>query len=100
MLVINGTIEFDPAYADTAHAAAVAMQKATRSEDGCHAYAFSACLEDPGRMYIAEKWESQEAVDAHFATEHMAEFGKAIAGIGVKQVQVTKYEIASESKLR
>ena len=98
--MINGTIDFDPAHTETAHAAAVVMQQATRPEDGCHAYAFSACLEEPGRLYIAEKWESQEALDAHFATAHMADFGKAIAGIGVTSVKVTKYEIASEAPLR
>jgi len=100
MLVINGTIDYDPASTEVMHAAAVAMQQATRSEDGCYVYAFSACLEEPGRVYIAEKWESQEALEAHFATPHMAEFGKAIAGAGVTKVDVVKYEVASEGPVR
>ena len=47
-------------------------------------------------MFIFEKWQSQEALDAHFATPHMAAFGAALAGLGVTGMDVKKYIVTGE----
>ncbi len=100
MLVVAGTLDFDPVHREAALAAAIAMQHATRAEAGCLAYSFSADLEDPGRLHVAEKWTSQEALDAHFAAPHKGEFGKAAAAAGIKNGRVLKYEETSEAPVR
>lgn len=100
MLVIAGEIEIDPANHDVAVAAATRMQEATRKEAGCHAYIFSADLVDRGRFRLFEEWESPEALAAHSGTPHMAEFRKAIAGVGVRRMDVSRYEIAKKGPLR
>lgn len=100
MLIVAGEIEIDPARREEAIAAAREMMEATRREAGCLAYAFSADLADSGRFRIFEEWESQAALDAHFATPHMAAFQGRVAGLGVRGMRIRKYEVASVGPLR
>jgi quinol monooxygenase YgiN len=98
MLVINGVLTIDPARRADLVAAALTMMAASQAEDGCHHYVFTADLERDDIFHISEKWTDQAALDAHFATAHMAAFRKAIAG-GVKGSDIHKYEVSSESKM-
>lgn len=95
MIVIAGTIRIDPANKAAAAAAALEIMRETHKEEGNLAYSFSQDLEDEGLIYIFEKWESQEALDFHFKTPHMAEFQKKMGGFGVKGMDLEKFEIAS-----
>ena len=95
MLVINVQLTIDPAKRADFVAAAVAMQRASQVEAGCHHYVFAADLEDEAVFHIAEKWDDQAALEAHFATAHMATFQKAIAG-SVTGSKAFKYVVASE----
>ncbi len=99
MLVIAGTIRIDPTKRDEAAKAALAIMKETHKEEGNLAYAFSADLEDEGLIYIFEKWESQEALDFHFKTPHMAEFQAVVGSLGVVETSLEKFEIASVGSL-
>ncbi len=98
-LIINGELTIDPSRRDDLIKAAVTMQEASNREDGCLHYVFTADLVRPDVFHIAEKWTSQKALDDHFATPHMADFGRAIAG-AVKGIEVLKYEVASEGPVR
>ena len=100
MLVIAGTIPFDPAHRDAFHAACVALQQATRAEEGCLLYAFSADLEDPGVVHIIEKWTSEEALLEHFAQPHMAAFREAGSSAGLGKSSMLKYQVSSEGPVR
>lgn len=99
MLVVAGVVKIDPAKRDEAIAAAVAMMRETRKEEGCRSYVFSADLEDVGCFHLFEEWESQEALDAHFASPHMAAFQGTVAKLGVREMNVQKYAIASVDPL-
>ncbi len=99
MLVIAGTIAIDPAGRDHAVAAATTMMAETLKEEGCISYTFSADLTDPGGFRIFEEWESQEALDAHFKAPHMAAFQSEFGKIGVREMKVQRYEIASVGPL-
>lgn len=99
MLVIAGHVQIDPAMREQAIAAAVEMMEATRREEGCISYVISADLTDPGSFRIFEEWESAEALDAHFATPHMAKFQAAMGGFGVRELKVQRYEIAGVATL-
>ncbi|RIL08100.1 MAG: antibiotic biosynthesis monooxygenase [Proteobacteria bacterium] len=100
MIVVAGEIDIDPAHRDGAVAAAVRMMEATRGEPGCISYAFSADLAEPGRFRIFEEWESQQALDAHFAAPHMAAFQRAVAGFGVRRIAIQRYEVSSVGPVR
>ena len=100
MLVIAGTILIDPTKREAAIAAAKEMMAATRQEPGCRAYTFSLDLEDPGRVHLFEHWDSLTALEAHFQTSHMARFNAAVAGLGVRDVALQKYEVSAAVPLR
>jgi quinol monooxygenase YgiN len=94
MLVIAGHIRIDPAKRDVAIAAARALMGATRSEAGCVVYKFSADLADPGLFHIFEQWESPAALDAHFEAPHMAAFQAEIPKLGLRQMDLKRYEVS------
>jgi quinol monooxygenase YgiN len=99
MIVIAGTITIDPAKHDEAVVAAKAIMAETHKEPGNLAYVFTSSLEDEGVVHIFEEWESQEALDFHFKTPHMAEFQAKIGTLGVKDMKVQKYDVSSKGSL-
>jgi quinol monooxygenase YgiN len=99
MIVIAGHVAIDPARREPAVAAAREMMAETRKEQGCLSYTFSADLEEPGRFRIFEEWESDEALRAHFASPHMARFRTAMAGLGVREMAIQRYEVTKVGPL-
>ena len=100
MLVIAGEIEIDPGNRDKAIAAALRMMEETRREAGCISYTFTGDFADHGRFRVFEEWESQAALEAHFASPHMAAFQAAVGGLGVKRVAIQRYEVSSVGPVR
>ena len=49
----------------------------------------------PGRIHIFERWETEEALKAHFAMPHMAVFQGQMGGFGIKGMNVEKYTISA-----
>ncbi|ONI40240.1 hypothetical protein AN639_00870 [Candidatus Epulonipiscium fishelsonii] len=45
----------------------------TRKEKGCISYVFNEDMDDPNKVAFIEKWESKEALDAHFKAPHFVE---------------------------
>jgi len=99
MLVIAGTVTIDPARREEAMTAAVVMMEETRREPGNLAYVFSGDFESEAVVHIFEHWESQEALDAHFAAPHMAKFQKTLAGLGLQDMSVQKFQVSGVGPL-
>jgi quinol monooxygenase YgiN len=101
VLIIAGTIRIDAAQRDATLAAAREMMTATRKEKGCHAYSFTADLDDPTLVHLFERWESDADLKAHFATPHMARFQAAIQKLPAPpKLEIAKYEISSVGSVR
>ena len=92
MIVVNAIIEADAASIDAMRDAIATMEAASRAEEGCHDYTFSVELNNPDVMRITEKWESMEALAAHFTMPHMADFQAAMAANPPKSVSASFYE--------
>ena len=43
----------------------------TRREAGCHSYDLTSSITEPNEFIFVERWESREALDAHFQTPHL-----------------------------
>jgi quinol monooxygenase YgiN len=99
MVVIAGTITLDPARRDQAIAAVRELMAATRREAGCIAYVFSGSFEDPGCFHLFEEWESQAALDLHFKAPHMAKFQAQVPQLGLRGMQVERYEVDSKGPM-
>ena len=92
MIVVNAVIESDAENIAAMKAAIAAMEAASRTEDGCDDYTFSVELNNPDVLRITERWQSMEALQAHFATPHMADFQAAMGAHPPKSVTATFYE--------
>ena len=99
MIIIAARVEIDPVNLPELKAAVAAMENASRAEAGCIDYAFSQELGDPAYVRISERWQSMEALAAHFATPHMATFNKALGARPPKSIDVKVYEVAREVAL-
>ncbi len=51
-----------------------AVAAASRAEEGCLAYRLYEDSEVENEFVFVEEWESQEALERHFATPHIARF--------------------------
>ncbi len=94
MLIIAATVPVRPERLEEAKAAATEMARASRAEAGCLEYGFYQDVEDPARIHIFERWESLDALRAHFQTAHMAEFQRKVPDLVAGDVEATRYEIA------
>lgn len=99
MIVIGGTARVKPDKRAEAEVAVLAAGAATRQEPGHVAYRFAWDVEDPDVVHIFEEWETPEALDAHFATPHLAEFVTALGEIVVGQVNLYRYDVSERVPL-
>lgn len=99
MLIVAGTIEVDPDHRDAMFAAVAPMVEATRAEPGCRAYVFSPDPDDPGLVHLYELWDDQAALDAHFASDHMAAWQARSADLPIRGRDITKYLVSGTGTL-
>lgn len=92
MIVINAAMQTDADSIDAMKEAIAKMEVASLAEDGCRDYCFSQELSNPSKMRITERWETMEALAAHFQTPHMAEFQKVMADHPPKGMELFCYE--------
>jgi quinol monooxygenase YgiN len=97
MIVIEGTVRLPPDRIEAARPAMEAMIRASRAEAGCLDYAYSLDLMDPGLVRVTERWESREALKAHFATSHMAAWRAEFATLGITERSLRLYEAEPEA---
>jgi quinol monooxygenase YgiN len=64
----------------------------TRTEEGCISYSLFRDIEDDSILTMIEEWESKDALDKHFKTEH---FTKLVPMIGKlrKSSEVNIYKL-------
>ena len=83
-LRVVATIPIDPARAAEAATALTTLAAASREEDGCYAYDVFESATAPGTFVTIEAWRSQDDMNAHMATPHLAAafevLGPVIAG--------------------
>src|ERR1700690_496293 len=75
------------------------MMNETQKEQGCFHYAFSTDLSAPNRFHLSELWESNEALAAHFRTEHMMKFRAGLASLRIQGRTVKRYDASNPAEL-
>ncbi len=99
MIIIAGTISFDPAKREALESGFAAMQAETLQEAGCYGYEIYNSRTEPGTVLIFEKWADDDALAAHMASPHMAAFGGVMGSIGITGIDIKKYSGATEGPL-
>jgi quinol monooxygenase YgiN len=92
MVIVMGTVRIAPEAIAAALPAMKRMVAASNAEDGCLLYAYSQDLVDPGLIRVSEHWRDREALKAHFATPHMAEWRQVIPTLGISDRNLMLYE--------
>lgn len=93
IILIAGTVDVDPQKRDAALEAGCPHMEATRAQKGCLDYVWSADLLVPGRIYVFERWESQEDLAAHLSGPHYLAMRDTIGAHGLRGADVSKYRI-------
>ena len=96
MLIVAGTIRVPPDKLDALRPHMTAMAAASRAEAGCLDYSYGEDVAEPGLIRVFERWTGQAALDAHFATPHLAAWRAVWPRFGVSDRRLFAYEVASE----
>jgi quinol monooxygenase YgiN len=72
-LDVVAVIAAKPGSESIVESALKSLTQASREDAGCISYELFASDSTPGTFVTIEKWESQEDIDAHMASPHMAE---------------------------
>ncbi len=99
MLTVVAIVESSANDIQALRAAFADMETASRAEVGCLDYTFCQEISNPNTLRINELWESMDALQEHFATEHMAKFNVAIAAHPPKSMTLRVHELGQERAL-
>ena len=80
MIIIAGSMSFDPADRADVLASLAEVTEASRRDPGCVEYFWSEDLTAPNSFRFFECWETQEAFESHLSQRHEAEFGERNLG--------------------
>jgi quinol monooxygenase YgiN len=94
MVIVAGHIAVQPEHRDQYLAGCEAVVAQARDTAGCLDFAISADLNDPGRINIFERWESQAAVEAFRGAGPSDEQGAAMLS-----ASVAEYDVADTRRL-
>jgi len=93
MLLIVGTIRLPAQNLGIARPAMKQMVEASRAENGCVEYSYAEDVLDPGLIHIKELWTDQDALDRHFAMDHIAQWRAAWPALGMGDRDLRVYDV-------
>ena len=92
MIVVNAIIESSRDTILAVKDALATMETHSRAEAGCQDYTFSVEVSNPDVIRITGKWDSMDALVAHFKQPHMADFQATLGQHPPKSLNVCFYE--------
>ena len=99
MIVVVGRVRTDEERRAQLVQVGQRVASASRQEPGCINYQVCQDTEDQDAFVFVEEWESEEALQAHFGSPHIAEFMAAIPGAIVGPPDVKFHTVASSRDL-
>ena len=87
-LHVVATIPAQAEHVEDVRAALTTLVEATRQEEGCLSYDLFESAAAPGVFVTVERWTSQEALDAHMRTPHVAAAFQAAEGALAGEVAI------------
>jgi len=98
VVIVGGEFEVEPDERERFLAGRHEMMRTSRLEPGCLEYTFSADPIEPGRVLLFERWQSQDALDAHLAALR-ARPSSSETDVSPKSASITIYDVAGERSL-
>jgi len=82
MIIVEGFVRMEnPGDFEKVRVAAEAQIAASKAEGGCIDYTYAIDVLDPSIMRVLERWQSWEALEAHFKEPHMDAWRLALADV-------------------
>lgn len=75
------------------------MVAASVSEPGCRTYAFTPDPDDADLIRLFELWDDDEALAAHFASDHMAAWQARRSNLSIATASLSKYTVTDARPL-
>jgi quinol monooxygenase YgiN len=94
VIIVGGQFKVDPAQREAFLRERHELMRTSRGEDGCLEYTYAADPLEPDRVILFERWESQEALDAHLAALAVT------TTVASRSAEVKAYDVAAERSLR
>jgi quinol monooxygenase YgiN len=99
MIVVVGRVQTDADRRAELVRIGQRVAAASRQEPGCISYQVCQDTEDENAFVFVEQWETEEALQAHFGSSHIAEFMPAIPGAVAGPPDVKFHTVASSRDL-
>jgi quinol monooxygenase YgiN len=99
MIVVVGRVSTDADKRDALVRVGHAVAAASRAEPGCVSYRLYEDTEIENDFVFVEEWDSNEALQLHFATPHIRDFMQAIPATIVAPPDVKFHTVASSMDL-
>jgi len=91
VIIVAGSVDFDPTHRDAALRAAAPLLAPTRAQRGCLSYSWCADPVEPGRVHVFEAWSDEAALASHFAGECYKGMLAVLGAHGLRGADVAKY---------
>lgn len=82
-ILVIGTFRLSKSDRSEALAEMERMIAASRAEAGCLAYHYAFDMIDTGLVHVIERWQDRAALDAHFASGHLAHWRAQFDRLGI-----------------
>jgi quinol monooxygenase YgiN len=99
MIVVIGRVSTDADKREELVRIGETVAAASRAETGCISYRLYEATDLENEFVFVEEWQSDEALQQHFATPHVAEFMRAIATAITAPPDVKFHTVASSMDL-
>ncbi|SEV88437.1 putative quinol monooxygenase [Natrinema salifodinae] len=97
MLIIHATFPIDPDSRDEALELVRDLAERSREEDGIIDYRVTTDVENPDTFRFFERYEDEDAFDAHAETDHFETFEAALPELLAGEPEVTRFDVESAS---
>jgi quinol monooxygenase YgiN len=99
MIVVVGRVKTDAERRERLIEVGQRVAQASREEPGCVSYRLYEDTERPNEFVFIEVWETEEALQRHFATEHIADFMRVVREALIEAPDVQFHTVASSRDL-
>lgn len=99
MIIVAGTFRMQPGSRSRFFEEVAPMVAASLEEPGCRTYAFTPDPDDADLIRLYELWDDQEALDQHFASEHMAAWKEQAVSLPIMSREVMCYTVTDARPL-
>ena len=93
MIIVKGSIPVKAERRDEAVALVQALAEASRAEQGCLSYEVYLRADAPETIVIWQQWDSLDALEDHFASDHVDHFLDAIPDLIEGEVTSAQFDV-------